>query len=117
MSATNGVLYPLLRNSFFILRRFSASFLLGAVMRTSSAPASIQRMDCSTVAMVSIVSVVVIVCTRIGWPAPKYKSPIFTSRVLSLEYFVRELQYICIRGQSYNKAAGPLPVLFGLVRS
>ena len=57
-----AVVQPALR----LFSRFSASFLLGAVILTSSAPASIQRIDCSTVASVSIVSVVVMVCTRIG---------------------------------------------------
>jgi hypothetical protein len=49
-----------------ISARFSASFLLGAVMRTSSQPASIMRMLWATVAAVSIVSVVVMLCTRMG---------------------------------------------------
>ena len=46
--------------------RFFASFTLGAVIRTNSQPASIIRILCATVAAVSIVSVVVIDCTRIG---------------------------------------------------
>ena len=45
ISATNGVLYPRLRISFFIFIRFSASRLLGAVIRTNSDPALIIRID------------------------------------------------------------------------
>ena len=66
MSATKGALKPAARICFLISARFSASFLLGAVMRTSSQPASIMRMLCATVAAVSIVSVVVMLCTRMG---------------------------------------------------
>ena len=43
-----------------IFFKFSASFLLGAVILTSSQPASINQMDSATVAFVSIVLVVVI---------------------------------------------------------
>jgi hypothetical protein len=51
------------------------------------------RIDCSTVAIVSIVSVVVIDCTRIGLSPPSGTLPIFTSLVLYLEYPVKLLQY------------------------
>ena len=57
---------------------------------TSSAPASIQRMDCSTVARVSIVSVVVMVWTLMGCPLPNNRSPTLTSSVLRRPYCVRE---------------------------
>src|SRR4051812_24602967 len=81
ISATNGVLYPCAHKLFFIADRFSASFLLGAVILTSSAPASIQRMHWATVAAVSMVSVVVMVWMRMGWPLPNNRSPILTSFV------------------------------------
>ena len=81
MSATSGVEKPAARSCFLIAARFSASFFEGAVMRTSSQPASIMRMLCATVAAVSIVSVVVMLCTRIGWSLPMPMSPMRTARV------------------------------------
>src|ERR1035437_3221044 len=90
----SGTLYPLFLSSFLILRRFSASNLPGAVILTYSHPASTIRIDCSTVAIVFIVSVVVIDCIRIGLPAPKGISPTKTSWVLYLEFFVKLLQYV-----------------------
>src|SRR5665213_724721 len=89
----SGVLYPRARNSFFMFSKFCASFKLGAVMRTYSQPASIMRMDCSTVAIVSNVFVVVMDCKRIGFSPPIGTSPIVTTRVFQREYFVSELQY------------------------
>ena len=81
MSATNGVLKPEARSSFLMTARFSASFFEGAVMRTSSQPASIMRMLWATVAAVSIVSVVVMLCTRMGLVPPMPMSPMRTARV------------------------------------
>ena len=81
MSATSGVSKPAARNSCLIAARFSASFLLGAVMRTSSQPASIMRMLWATVAAVSSVSVVVMLCSLIGLSPPMPMPPIRTSRV------------------------------------
>ena len=59
--------------------RFSASFLLGAVILTSSHPALIILIDSSTVARVSIVLAVVIDCTLIGLFPPKPRLPTITS--------------------------------------
>ena len=96
MSATSGVSYPLSRKPCLIFAKFSASFLDGAVSRTSSQPASIMRMDCSIDPSVSIVSVVVILCTRIGAFPPMLVFPTVTSRVTNLVRFMVELQYfIC----------------------
>jgi hypothetical protein len=49
-------------------------------------------MDCSTVPMVSIVSVVVMLWMRMGLLPPIGTSPIATSRVTNREYSVNELQ-------------------------
>ena len=86
------MLYPRLRISFLIFIRFSASRLLGAVIRTNSDPAFIILIDCSTVPSVSIVSVVVIDCNRIGLFPPIANDPTFTSLVLNREYSVKLLQ-------------------------
>ena len=61
MSAIKGTLHPRESNSSFITFKLAASFLLGAVIRIISAPASIHLILCSTVAFVLSVSVVVIV--------------------------------------------------------
>ena len=60
MSATKGTRQPLANNSFLMTAKLFASLILGAVIRTYSQPASTMRMVCATVAMVSMVSVVVI---------------------------------------------------------
>ena len=73
------------RQGFPVLR-FSASFTPGAVIRTYSQPASIMRIDCSTVARVSMVLVVVMDCTRTGWFPPSGRLPMFTIR----EVYARE---------------------------
>ncbi len=65
--------------------KFSASFIDGAVILTSSHPDSIILMDSSTVASVSIVSVIVMDCTLIGLLPPIPILPTFTSLVLNLE--------------------------------
>ena len=118
-SVGRGVWYPLFLISFLIFSRFSASVLLGAVMRISSAPASIQRMDCSTVALVSIVSGVVMVWTRIGASPPIIRSPTFTGTVLSRSYCVREEVYNCMISQAINGKISDsdwcLPILVRLV--
>src|SRR5690606_9730412 len=93
ISATNGTVYPLARNSFLILARFSASLILGAVMRTYSQPASTIRMVCSTEPNVSMVSTVVILWIRIGLSPPIGTLPTVTSRVKNRLYVVFELQY------------------------
>ena len=83
--------------------KFSASFLLGAVILTNSQPALIILIDSSTVAIVSIVSVVVIDCTLIGLFPPKPSLPTITSRVLNRENEVNELQYFIIVLLSFYK--------------
>src|SRR4051812_41935513 len=93
MSAQMGVLYPLFTSSFLITSRFFASFMLGAVILTSSQPALIIRMLCSTVPTVSIVSVVVMLCSLMGFAAPSLRSPIITSLVKNREYAVKLLLY------------------------
>ena len=58
-----------------------ASSTVGAVMRTISHPAATRRSLWATVAAVSMVSVVVMDCTRMGcWP-PTPTSPTMTTRV------------------------------------
>src|SRR6478609_4143349 len=73
--------------------RFCASLTEGAVILMYSQPASIIRMDCSTVPSVSMVSVVVIDCSLIGLSPPQPISPIFTAMVFLLLYAVSESQY------------------------
>src|SRR5690606_25669760 len=73
--------------------RFCASLTLGAVILTYSQPDSIMRIACSTEPCVSMVSIVVIDCTRIGLSPPKGTPPILTSIVFRLLYRTRSLQY------------------------
>ena len=68
--------------------------VLSAVIRTNSQPASIMRIDCSTVPWVSMVSVVVILCMRIGLFAPIATSPTCTSLVRKRLYCRSDGQYI-----------------------
>ncbi len=70
VQAIKGTVYPRRRSSFRMFSRFWASFTLGAVIRTYSQPASTMRIVCSTEPSVSIVSTVVIDCTRIGYSLP-----------------------------------------------
>ena len=65
-----------------IVESFSvASLIEGAVIRTTSHPASYNSITCLTVLTVSIVSVVVIDWIRIGFVPPIPISPTITSRV------------------------------------
>ena len=82
MSATNGAEYPFSMSEARIFFRFKASFLLGAVKRTISQPASIILMDCATDFSVSIVLVVVMDCKQRGFSPPIKTVPIRTSLVL-----------------------------------
>ena len=81
MSATSGVVCPADLNASAMSPKRSASFLLGAVMRTNSQPASIIRMLWATVPGTSMVSVVVMDCTRMGLSPPNANAPMRTSRV------------------------------------
>ena len=74
-----------MKSELLISARFWASFILGAVILIYSQPDSIMRIDCSTVALVSIVFVVVMDWIRIGLRPPSGVSPIKTSRVLYRE--------------------------------
>ena len=69
-------------SSALMFPRFSASWIEGAVMRTISQPASTNSMTSATVACVSMVSAMVMDCTRIGLLPPTPTSPTMTSRVL-----------------------------------
>jgi len=81
MSATSGMLMPRRESSSLISARFSASRCEGAVTRAISQPARARRSICAAVANVSIVSVLVIDCRRMGLAPPIPTSPTRTSRV------------------------------------
>ena len=76
-----------------MLCRFAASFTVGAVMRTISQPTATRSSVCPMDAAVSIVSQVIIDCTRIGLLPPTRTLPMGTSRVGRLEYEYRLSQY------------------------
>ncbi len=75
MSAQRGVSNPALRSSLLILARFSASLTPWAVSLTSSPPASMMRMHWLTLATVSRVSVLVMLCTLTGRSPPNVRLP------------------------------------------
>ncbi len=66
MSATIGTWQPRARNPATICCRLAASFTVGAVIRTISQPTSASSIVCRMLASVSMVSQVIIDCTRIG---------------------------------------------------
>ena len=65
ISATKGVSYPFFLIANLIFSKFSASFVFGAVNRTSFPPASIILIASSTLALVSSVDAVVMDCVLI----------------------------------------------------
>ncbi len=74
-SATRGVMMPsaLRRADMFLM--FSASRVPCVVSLTSSPPAAMMRLACATHASVSLVSVVVIDCSRMGFSPPMPMCP------------------------------------------
>ena len=72
--------------------RLAASFRLGAVIRTSSQPASIILIDCAMLPSVSMVSIVVIDCRRMGLLPPIPTVPTITSRVALRLYSYSDVQ-------------------------
>ena len=81
MSATIGTLHPRARSPATMCWRFAASFTVGAVMRTISHPTAARSSVCWMLAAVSMVSQVIIDCTRMGLLPPMPTVPTRTSRV------------------------------------
>ena len=61
--------------------KFAASFTVGAVMRTISQPTATRSSVCWMDASVSIVSQVIMDCTRTGFSPPMATLPAWTTRV------------------------------------
>ncbi len=81
MSATMGTLQPTAQSPSRMALRLAACLGVGAVMRSSSQPSRTMARHWATVAAVSRVSVVHMLCTRIGWLPPMNLSPTGTARV------------------------------------
>ena len=86
MSATIGTSQPRARRPATMNCRFAASFTVGAVMRTISQPTAARSIVCLMDASVSIVSQVIMDCTRTGLTPPTATFPIWTTRVLRRRY-------------------------------
>jgi hypothetical protein len=78
MSATIGTLQPRARKPCAIFSRLRESFTVGAVMRTISQPTFASSIVCWIESSVSIVSLVIIDWTRIGFAPPMPTLPTFT---------------------------------------
>ena len=81
ISATRGTSQPALRTPSRMCSRFSAYFLVWAVMRTISQPASANSRTSFTQAWVSRVSAVIMDWILIGFRPPTPTPPTMTSRV------------------------------------
>ena len=77
ISATNGILINCL-----ILEIALTESISGTATLTSSHPEDSSFLICRRVARTSLVSVFVILCTRMGWVPPRIIFPTFTSLVL-----------------------------------
>ena len=103
ISATSGAEYPFSFSEARMFLRFKASFLLGAVKRTISQPASIIRMDCATDFSVSMVFVVVMDWRQSGLFPPITRFPIRTSIVVRRLRLKRSAQYVLILSCHFDK--------------
>ena len=81
MSATIGTSHPRARSPATMCCKFAASFTVGAVMRTISQPTATRSSVCWMDASVSIVSQVIMDCTRTGFSPPMATLPAWTTRV------------------------------------
>ena len=81
MSATSGTSQPVSKRAARMCSKLQASFTVGAVTRTISQPALTRPRVSRTHASVSIVSLVSIDWTRIGFSPPMAVRPVRTSRV------------------------------------